>query len=436
MAEAIIMPKTGMAMEEGVIIEWLKKEGDHIDKGEPVAEIETDKSTMELESDCEGILLRILYDAGSTVPVTIPIAWVGKAGEPIPSADPVDSGSSESAGSDKHDVSDSDGQEFQSVDDTTTAADMRIRATPAARRAAAEKGIDLSQVHPSGRNGEIREHDVFETSSVRVTPLAARIAEDRGMNLKDIVGSGHDGKIFSTDLPSERAGSSEGTGDLRVPLTTIQKITGSRMSESVRTIPMVTEHIKADVTRMLALRSELNEMIDGSITINDFVLFAAARALRDNPRMNAVLDGDSLVLKGSVHLGMAVAAPKGLVVPVIHDADRYTLSGLSKRARELADAGRSGRLRPDDLQGATFTVSNIGMYGITSFTPIINPPEAGILGVCTIERVPRFVDGEIMERKEMGLSLTFDHRIVDGAEASVFLRRVKEYLEAPLVMLV
>ena len=437
MAEKIIMPKTGMAMEEGVIIEWLIKEGDKVSRGDIVAEIETDKSTMELESDYEGTILKILYPAGATVPVVKTIAWVGEPGEEIPEEEAAPAA-----------VAETEVQSSAAVSPVTAtvvddAPSDRVKATPAARRAAAEKGVNLADITPGGKHGEVREADVLSAPSVKATPLAARIAADKQIALGDIAGSGHGGKIFKADLSALR-GMSPAAGEDFVPsyedefvkLTQIQKITGKRMLQSHTEIPVVTENAQADVTELLKIRESLNSSLKSKISINDFVMLAAARMLRLNPRLNSELAGnDQLLYHGRINLGMAVATPRGLLVPVINDADMYSLTGMAAAAREMSLKGRDGRLKPEELEGGTFTVSNVGMYGITSFTPIINQPQAGILGVCAVEDKLAMKDGEVVNRKVMGLSLTFDHRVVDGAEAAMALKTLKDLLEAPLTIL-
>ncbi|MDR2739573.1 MAG: 2-oxo acid dehydrogenase subunit E2, partial [Treponema sp.] len=224
--------------------------------------------------------------------------------------------------------------------------------------------------------------------------------------------------------------------DTRVPLTNIQRITGKRMLESRLTIPDVTQNTRADVTKMLALRKELNENPGIKITVNDFILIAVAKALETNPRLNSVLDGNELIYKGSINLGMAVATERGLLVPVIRNARALSLRQLSARAADLAGRAREGRLKAEEMDGGTFTVSNVGMFGVTAFTPIINPPEAAILGVCSVEDELRLEGEKTVSRKILGLSLTFDHRIVDGAEAAVFIKTLKDLLESPVVILV
>ncbi len=409
-----------MAMEEGTIVEWFVKEGDIVDTGDVLAEIETDKSTMELESDYDGSILKILYEDGSTVPVTETIAWIGKPGEIAPD-------------NPKSTIP-------EPISDQSSEPD-RIKATPAAKRVAAEKGIHLNQVNPTGRHGEIREADVLSINPVRATPLAQRVAQSEGLDLFQVQGTGHEGKVFVSDLSSPNSASVdqsapvENVQDRIVPLTKIQKITGERLLRSHTEIPVVSMDTRADVTKLLGMRKELNETLETKITINDFILKAAAMALKENPRVNSVLDNDNLIYKGSVNLSMAVATDRGLLVPVIRDADKLTIRQLSLKAADMASKGREGKLTPNDMEGGTFTISNIGMYGITSFTPIINQPQAAILGVCAIEEKLTLVDGAVNAVQVMGLSLTFDHRIVDGAEASIFLSRIRELLEKPLAIL-
>ena len=452
MAHSIIMPKTGMAMEEGVIVEWKVKEGDKVSKGDIVALIETDKSAMELESDYDGVILAILGKAGETVPVTQVIAWVGQPGEAIPvegkrAANSGAAGSSPIAAS-----SNAVGDGPNAAPRTTALAGTSggLRATPAARALAKEKGLDLAAIVPGGKYNEITRADVESAlqSAPVATPLARRIARAEGIPLDGVQGSGFRGKIFSADLSSSVGRSARRTAEAgealpytRVALTNIQRVTGRRMSESRQTIPEVTLHIRADVTRLLELREELNLDLAASgakakITINDFVLTATVRALLANPRINSTLDGADLVYKGSVNLGMAVATERGLLVPVIHNAQDYTLAGLSSAAASLAAKAREEKLSPNEMSGGTFTVSNIGMFGINAFTPIINPPEAAILGVCAVEDELKLEGEKVINRKKMGLSLAFDHRIVDGAGASIFLKNIKDILESPLLIVV
>ena len=445
MAGSIIMPKTGMAMEEGVIIQWLKKEGDRIEKGDPVVEVETDKSTMEVEADYEGTLLKILREEGETVPVTEVIGWIGEEGEELPEkAEPAGGGAA--AGGTPAPAEMPAARDAAAPETTSPAAASasgtvsgRVKATPAARRAAREAGVDLSVITPSGGSGEVLARDVRGEASATgesipsgappATPLASRIAEKQGIDIAGVRGSGPKGKIVSKDV---RAVSAAGGEDARVTLTRIQQITGKRMLASHLEIPPVTMSGEADVTELLEIRSRLNREEEASYTINDFVMKGVAMVLVDFPRLNAVFDGDAVIYKGSVNLGMAVATSRGLTVPVIHGAAGLSLRRMSERCRRAAESARTGTLSPEEMTGGTFTVSNIGKFGVTSFTPIINPPEAAILGVCAVtERLVR--DGsDIVQRKYMGLSLTFDHRVVDGAEAAEFFAGLVGRLEKPL----
>lgn len=419
MANSIIMPKTGMAMEEGVIVEWRVKEGDTIAKGDVIAMIETDKTVMELESDYDGVILAILHQAGETVAVTKTIAWVGQNGEAIPESTESNLGN---VGPQQKTPALSVASDHPQVTDIAPLSEVnagggghsdKIKATPAAKALAKEKGIDLHATIPSGSYGEIKKADVQAAVSGNLKPVS---------------------------LPPQPIVSG-GRADTRVALTNIQKITGKRMSQSRQTIPEVTVHIKADVSRLLQLRQELNNTIaasgmPGKLSINDFVQAAVVKTLLAHPRFNSFLDGDSLVYKGNINLGMAVDTERGLLVPVIHNAQNYSLVKLASRAAELAAKARSGTLAGNEMSGGTFTVSNIGMYGVTAFTPIINPPEAAILGVCTIEDEVALEEGKVVVRKKLGLSLAFDHRIVDGAESAIFLNTLKKILEMPLLLLI
>jgi pyruvate dehydrogenase E2 component (dihydrolipoamide acetyltransferase) len=398
---SVIMPKTGMAMEEGTILRWMKKAGDPVRKGEAIAEIETDKSTMELEAEADGALLAILHGNGETVKVSVVIAWIGQPGEVIPApsfAEPVPAGASAAAKVPAAAAPPSPAE--------PTAG--RVAATPAARRAAGERNVDLAAVPPSGRHGEVREADVLRFAAPAAE--ARNIPEAPPLTLAD--------------------------GDRRVPLSSIQKVTGRRMLQSHLEIPPVTCQARADVTEMLVMRERINAGADAKITINDMVVRATARVLAAHPRVNSVLDGTDVIYRKAIDIGVAVATPQGLLVPVVRAADTLSLAALAARTRELAAKAREKRLPPAELEGGSFTISNVGMYGITAFTPIINLPQAAILGVCAIEESLTLVGGNVTVRKLMGLSLTFDHRVLDGAEAALFLKGIMDALENPLMVLV
>jgi pyruvate dehydrogenase E2 component (dihydrolipoamide acetyltransferase) len=409
-ATKVIMPKAGMAMEEGVVVSWLKKPGDAVKRGESIAEIETDKAAMELEAEESGILLAIVRGAGEHVAVTETIAWIGQPGETPPEA-AVQAKAPEPASP---------------------------PATPAARRLADTAGLDLESI-PVPESGAIHAEDVRRYINGEATPLASRMAEAAGISLASLARSG-DGRARKSDVLASIAASSvrgEAREDRRIPMTSVQRITGERLLRSHAEIPSVTIFAAADATDLLAARESINASGKMKVSVNDLAVMACAKALAENPRANAVVDGDSLVLRGRIDIGIAVATESGLLVPTLRDADALGLAELSRRSRDLADRARSRRLRPEELEGGTFTVSNIGMYGVTFFTPIINQPQVGILGIGAVEdRLALDSAGIPVARKALHLSFTYDHRALDGAEASAFMKSVRDLIERPLLILV
>ena len=426
MATRVFMPKAGMAMEEGTIVLWFKKEGDEIGAGEPLLEIETDKVNMEVESPASGILLKIVRQEGETIPVTETIAWIGEPGEKIEAAEaPYPEITSEKIAM----------MEKVAPSGTLSAPGSKIAATPRARKLAAERGVELNNLTPSGSCGEIKARDVARAEAVPATPLARKMAHDLKLDLSGIKGSGFRGKIKEADVLAASGGASQVEAPARKPIRGMRKVIGERMLNSHLAIPPVTLNTKADVTELLEVRKKLNQTLDAVISINDILLKVTAIALREYPLMNASIEGDYIVYHPEVNLGVAVALEEGLIVPVIRNADRLTLQQLSIVAAGLIENTRTGKLLPDDYLGGTFTVSNLGSFDIYSFTPIINQPESGILGVCTIEEQLSLNGAEIEVRKMMGLSLTFDHRVIDGAQSAIFLKKIKTILEKPYVLM-
>lgn len=425
MAKEVIMPKAGMAMEEGTIVKWFKKEGDPVEKGEPLLEILTDKVNMEIEALYSGVLLKILKGEGEVVPVTQPIAYIGEPGEDI--GDLVAAVEKEEVGTaekpqDEPQKVEADGE--AKLEKTVG----KVPATPLAKTLAKEKGIDLSTIKGTGSFGQVLARDVKEAKSVLATPLAQRIAEDQGIDLSAVQGSGYRGKVKKEDLPLGHKAIEESE---RVPMAGMRKVIADRMLMSYTQSPHVTLNAKADVTELAALRTKMNSASDTKISYNDFVLRAVAMALRQHPFMNVSIEGDDLVYHRDIHLGMAVALEEGLIVPVIRKADELSVREISAQAKELAAKAREGKLLPDEYSGGTFTVSNLGMYGILSFNPIINPPESAILGVCAIQEELKMVEEKIEKRLYMGLSLSFDHRAMDGAQGAIFLKTLIDLLENP-----
>lgn len=451
MAYSIIMPKAGMAMEVGTVIRWLKDVGDPVKAGEPLLEIETDKVAMEVESEVSGYLLKIVHPAGDEVRVTETIGFIGQEGESFEAAE-----KQASPGPPLPNAAKAAVPTTGADDSNGSTSEIRIRekrtvaATPAARRRAREQGIEISGLAPSGAHGEVKLRDLqnaAQTTGRSVSHLARAVAEKEGLNPTSLEGSGPQGRIVRgdviqalSDLGGSRAvsrGVETDKSEAHTPLSGMRKVIADRMTESHLAIPPVTINTPADVTALLKLREEINDGNgDLKISINDLVLRATAVALTGARYMLRTIDGSDIVDRSSINVGMAVAAESGLLVPVIRDADKLTLSALSRRAASLAARARQRALSPDDLSGGTFTVTNLGMYGTTSFTPIIYPSQSAILGVNAARGELILQDGRVQERKVMTLSLTIDHRIIDGAQGAVFLQSLVALLERPLKILI
>ncbi len=441
MATEIIMPKLGMSMEEGKIARWMKAEKEMVETGEPLLEVETDKVNMEVEALASGMLLKILRNSGDTVPVTEIIGYIGEPGEEWGTAenDPSTKPRAES----RQEPQNTHPTEASPAFKVSADRGSRVPATPSAKRIAAKKGVDLRTVTPTGQHGEVRARDVENIGTVSATPLARKIAHTEGIDLSDMTGTGVGGRITKEDV-LKSLGADEGTGKTlqdqekptRKKMEGMRRIIADRMLQSHLQAPPVTQHMRADVTELLALRKQLNEITEERISLNDFAMKATAMALYEHPEMNVSVDGDDLVYHSEINLGMAVALEEGLIVPVIPSAERLSLEELAKKTRDLATRARERKLGPDEITGGTFTVSNMGTFDLFAFTPILNPPEAGILGVCTVEKQLQLKDGKIEERSLMGLSLTFDHRAIDGAQSALFLGRIRSLLEKPLEILI
>lgn len=403
MAYKVIMPKAGMAMETGKIVRWLKNEGDRVEAGEFLLEIETDKVNMEVEAMNTGVLLKITAHEGDEVPVVQTIGYIGEAGEAVP----------EEETGDKPEVAEQKEREVAQRREPLTAAGEKIPATPAAKRIAREIGIALSNVTPNGSRGQIKAADVEAAGEIKaVNPRMVKPETD------------------TTDAAPVMTGE-----DTMVPHPAMRRVIAKRMLQSHLEIPPVTQSCIADVTGLVALKEQINAG-DAHVSLNDFIIMAVAKALREQPRINAQYTDEGLILKKHVNVGVAVALPEGLIVPVIRDADTLTLRQISGRAKDFAARAREGRLAPDEYADGTFTISNLGMLGVTSFTPIINQPEIAILGVCAARQtLATDENGDILKRMMMELPLTYDHRCIDGAQAALFSNRVAELLQNPLLML-
>ena len=378
MAQEVIMPKAGMAMEEGKVVRWLKNEGDAVSQGEPLLEIETDKVNMEVEAMTSGFLIRILAEEGDTVPVTKVIGYIGDKGETV-SDNP---------------TSKTEPKE-EKKEAVTTAADSRpiilsksesgkIAATPLAKTLAKSRGIALETITPTGKRGQILASDVEAVKQAAATPLARRIAGDMDIDLKNVAGTGHNGKITKGDVLAAAPQTPVSGEDEMKPHSAMRKVIAKRMLQSHLEIPPVTQSCIADVTELTTLRKKINARNETRISINDFIILSVAKTLEEQPHINASFAEEGLIIKKHINIGVAVALPDGLIVPVIKDANTLSLKQISETAKALAAKAKEGKLAPDEYSGGTFTISNLGMMGVTSFTPIINQPESAILGICAV----------------------------------------------------
>ncbi len=438
MANKIIMPKQGLQMTEGTIIKWLAKEGDKVLKDEPLFEMETDKLTITIDASEGGTLLKIVRGEGETVPITETIAIVGEPGEDVSA---LLGGSSTAAPAEQAQTVAVTAAPAVAPSAVAAPADGRVFISPRAKMVAEEKGIDYKTIRGTGTDGMIVERDVlaYAASAPAITPLAKKVAEIGGVDTSTVAGTGAAGKIVKEDIlraiEAKKAGAAGGRKGTIVPFKGMRKVISDRMLESLNTNAQTSHRISVDMSEATRLR-EVYKKADKKISFNDIVSLAVCRALLDFPAMNAEITSEGILQKDYVNLGVAVAVDNGLIVPVVKDADLMNLEQLSLMTKELADKAKTGKLLPDDYTGGSFTISNLGMFGLDSFVAIINPPESGILAVGRIAKQAVVTsDDEIVIRPIMELTLSYDHRVVDGAPAAQFLARVKQYLEQPYLML-
>ena len=439
MATNVLLPQWGMNMEDGTLTKWLVNEGDEIAEGQPLVEIETAKINSELESPASGVVAHIMADEGSLVKVGELVAVIAEPGENAPRPEP---GSPTSPASARRRRRRTGGRPADGG--------ARQQVTPVARRLARENDISLDEVTGTGPRGRVTEQDVRDAIEARrsrprvqVIPRARMLARQEGLDLADVVGSGPNGRILLADV--ERAIAERDAGAARadavaevMPLTGLRKTIADRMTMSVRTMAQVTLTTEADVTDLLKLRESLvaewrpHRLRPLDL---DLIIAAVAEALKAHPRLNSHLVNDEVLLLEDVNIGIAVAVPDGLVVPVLRGAQARDLLGMARAMRELADKTRKNALGIDDVTGAGFTVTALSNYDIDAFTPIIDPPQVAILGLGRANRKPVVVDGEIVVRSMMHLSVTFDHRALDGVPVAEFMRTLKSNLESPEALL-
>jgi pyruvate dehydrogenase E2 component (dihydrolipoamide acetyltransferase) len=476
----VIMPKMGDAMEAGTLASWLKHEGDQVEVGDALAEIETDKATMELEAEDAGVLTRLIAGEGDEVAVGEAIAVISADGE-APDAAPDKAREEEEEEEETADSADGRETAETGAGETGTAetgtaetetGETGTGETGTAETEAAETTAESEEERTRTREGEGRQAvtsgpERSGDGRVRASPVVRRLAREHGIELAGISGSGPDGRIVERDVraalksteksaPEPSAQPSGATGTELSPLSRTQRVVGERMQQAWQA-PHHYATIEVHVDELLALRGRLNEALadgtaDGSgddagadgpaggpvrLSINDFVMKACALALRTFPKLNSWWTADGIELHQRVDLAMAVALDDGLITPVIRNAAERTLSAISTEARELAARARSGKLRPDEYQGGTFTVSNMGMYGVESFTAIVNPPSVSIVAVSAVARRPDFdATGDVVPRSVLKLTVGSDHRVINGAENARYLTEVKRLLEHPLLLTV
>lgn len=467
MAHEVIMPKWGLTMKEGKIARWLKNEGDTVAAGEPLLEVETDKITNSVEATAGGILAQIVVPAGETAAVQSVLAVIAAEGENVARIAP---GTESMTGN--GDAAAAQPEQSAAAPAAAPAEDEDfIPAMPAARRLARELGIRLSTVSGTGRDGRITAKDVQAAAdagpAVNASPKAVEFAREKGIDLSLVTGSGENGRITKADIlramnpnfaaqqsaaakpapsapapesaapaPAAQASSAE---DQIIPMEGIRRLIADNMHASLNGAAQLTVFVETDVTEMVVLRDALRERNrrnpDYRISYNDIIAYAVCRALKRHPMLNSTLQDDGIHLHAGVNLGIAVALPEGLIVPNVKNADAFTLEELAVKVRDAAGRARKGGLSMDEIAGGTFTISNVSMLGMDGFTPILNPPESGILGVGRVVEKPAVKDGEICIRSMMTLSLTFNHMVTDGAPAMNFLRELADMLENPGLMI-
>lgn len=470
MAKEVFIPKLGQTMEEATLVRWLVEEGAAVEEGQPILDVDTDKATFTVEAPAKGFLHRGPHQAGEVVPVLTVVATVGAAGDTFargtkaapagpPASGPLSPSKSDvpSPGHLPNQVfppqrvgepsSPGQGESRAEEEWPPVASPSRVFASPRARSLAAARGVDLSRVKPTGYAGErVAERDVvaYLKELPKATPLAQKMAAEVGVDWTTLAGTGIGGAITKGDVemaarPAPRGPAASPAAEeevlARVPLKGVRAIIAERMAGSVHTTARVTLFMEADATELVNMRERLRGRVEKDWGFapgyNDFLAKMVAAALRQFPYMNARLTPEAIEHMAHINLGMAVDTERGLMVPVIRDADTKSLRQFGSEFRALADRARNGKAMPDDLAGGTFTITNLGMYDVLAFTPVINPPEAAILGVGTISPEPQVRGGEIVIRQMMMLSLVFDHRLVDGGPAARFLQFCKSLIEEP-----
>ncbi|HEY7340056.1 MAG TPA: dihydrolipoamide acetyltransferase family protein [Ktedonobacterales bacterium] len=452
--QTVVMPKMGDTMEEGKILRWIKHEGDTVQKGDALAEIETDKVNIEAEAFAAGILRKIIAQEGESIPIGQPIALIGKADEPLPD---------EAAAAAKP---------ARAANKQAQANGTAATATPASAAGTAVAEPAAPETEGGGQNGQNGQNG----GRIFISPLARHIAAEHNLDIAHIAGTGPGGRIVRDDVraylasPQEAAATpaapqapqaqpapaaptpvqlgapvvpaaAPGEEARAQPLSNMRKTIARRLQQSMQTAPHFYVTVAIETNKLGEVRSAINEYAAGlpnpvKVSYNDLIVKAVALALESMPEVNVSFDGEQLLFKSHINVGIAVALETGLIVPVIRDADKRGVLDIARESRRLSDAARAGKLTPEEFSGGTFTVSNLGMYDVEEFTAVINPPESAILAVGTIVPTPVVREGQVVVRDIMKVTLSVDHRALDGAIAARFLQELKRLLENPMGILV
>jgi pyruvate dehydrogenase E2 component (dihydrolipoamide acetyltransferase) len=437
MATEVTIPKLGLTMTEAKIVEWLKTDGERVEQGEPLVVVMTAKVTCEIEAPATGVL-HALARPKEIRKVSEAIGFVLEPGEPVPEIEPPTS---------RHATAK---ETVSGTDRMPVARDQprEVRSSPAARRLARELEVGIARVQGTGRDGRITEKDVQRyhdqqalslsrgEGQVQATPLASRMAEVEGLDLSRIQGTGPEGRITEDDILRVLEGG-RATPETRprvIPFTVMRQAISEGMMHSLHSMAQLTLTARADVTALMELREILRQRWGALISYTDLIVKAVAMALRGHPTLNSTLTEEGIVLHDRIDIGVAVALEQGLIVPLVRAADQMTVIEIYRALRDLTARARKGTLSVDEVTGGTFTVTNLGMYGVETFTPIINPPESAILGVGCIAEELALRNGQIVAHSKMALNLTIDHRVIDGAPGAAFLQAVVQLLEHPALI--
>lgn len=444
MAKVIVMPKLGYTQDTGSIAAWLKNEGDKVERGEALFDAHTDKTVVTVESSAAGTLLKIALEPEVTVPVLTPVCVIGEPGEDAEAA-LANHKTLEVADAQDEGLLDDDEEEAP-AEETKTVDAANVKMSRRAKKYVEENDIDINsvaEIKGTGFEGGITERDI------KASPLAKKIAKKTGVDLATVKGTGVNGKIMKKDVvAAEKAAPKPAAVESKddmivesvVPYAGVRKIIGDRLSESKFTAPHLYFTDSIDMTEFNAFRKMLNEKSEQKIAASDLMIKAASKALEKYPKLNASLQGDQIIYYKSTNVGMAVAGDNGLIVPVVKNAQAKTLTAIASETRDLVERAKAGRLKQEEYTGGTFSISNLGMFGISNFTAIINPPEAGILSISSIRKTPVVITDEegndqIAIRPMMNVQLSVDHRIIDGLLASQYVEYFKELLENPIKIL-